>query len=87
MRALLIIVIVLCLLGIEATYDAEYYQESVALCDYPSEWWQRRCKNDAADLHPTGVILLGIVSITSYKLKELEKSNERQTAETNCSNG
>lgn len=87
MKLFLSLVIFVCLLGIEATYDAEYYRESVALCDYQTEWLQRRCTNYAADLHPTGVILLGIISITSYKLKEMERSYETKADVSDCSNG
>lgn len=87
MRLLLSLVIFICLLGIEATYDAEYYQESAALCGYQTEWLQRRCVNDAVYLHPTGVILLGVISITSIKLKEIERSHETKTGISDCSNG
>lgn len=67
MKLVLSAIILVCLIGIEATYDAECYQEAIKDCNYSNYWQQHRCKEAVATLHPTGVILLGIYS-------KLEKS-------------
>lgn len=68
MRLFLSLIIFTCLLGIEATYDAECYQEALKDCNYTNYWQQHRCTEAVATLHPTGVILLGVYSKleTSY---------------------
>lgn len=66
MKLFLATIIVLCSLGIEATYDAEDYFSAKQSCEiYKTEWQQHRCHSDVADLHPTGVLLLG--AITFFK--------------------